>query len=700
MAYRSSRSSSISPTPSSSPSQESVSLMVRAPEDSDPSSRGSSTRGTPNRHPVDLPRNQASSKGGCWTCRLRRKKCDEQREGESCRTCIRLTIECLGWGPKRPDWMRDKQAVEAYKANIKAQLTRAGLIRGQPRASLIQAQAAETSPPPPTARRANTRSSARPQTFHRLSAPADTSPVPLGLEQDSFGFRYDSRQSLLPGVGGASNSSFHQLPAASYSDPNLSSTDLTTPFFQYSPQSSTPLSTLSNDPLDFDFSHLDMLSNQAGFDFDLRAPSPVQQNFPLLAGQTSMQETHVMYYFENVRKLHYLFGGNAVTNVTYSMIVQEPRGAVTNAVCALASLHFSRMRVAQGFEAPDPNPEHSTAKYFHDEAYFQLANAKQLRGGHNESEVLAALHLVCFSQLSGGTTDWQLVLAIALDWIGQVGLSTDENPKATLSNMSVAGQLVVKCTMWMDIFSSITLMRPPKYFALYKKLLGEDQGFTFPLPGADPAPTGLQMETLTGCPDEALLGIAEVSALAHWKLAEQRRGTLSFRELIRRGDEIEQRLQRHSSDALNFREQSPLHPNLTQAAADSSFSSVESQQYLTSVFRETVMLYLHTILSEANPAVPEISSAVDQVIKRLQVTAPFDLDRALVFPICLAACMTDDSTQRDFLKGRLQSQDENIGNLMRTRLLMEAVWHKRDVSGRAIDWRETLGDRGLNLLLV
>lgn len=35
--------------------------------------------------------------------------------------------------------MQDKQAVEAYKANIKAKLTRAGLIRGQPRSALVQA---------------------------------------------------------------------------------------------------------------------------------------------------------------------------------------------------------------------------------------------------------------------------------------------------------------------------------------------------------------------------------------------------------------------------------------------------------------------------------------------------------------------------------------------------------------------------------
>ena len=34
------------------------------------------------------------------------QKCDEQREGDSCKTCKRLTLKCLGWGAKRPDWMR------------------------------------------------------------------------------------------------------------------------------------------------------------------------------------------------------------------------------------------------------------------------------------------------------------------------------------------------------------------------------------------------------------------------------------------------------------------------------------------------------------------------------------------------------------------------------------------------------------------
>lgn len=129
------------------------------------------------------------------------------------------------------------------------------------------------------------------------------------------------------------------------------------------------------------------------------------------------------------------------------LIVQEPRGAVTNAVCALASLHFTRKRVAEGLEAPDSNPDHSTAKYFYDESYFQLANAQQIRGQYNESDVIAALHLVYFSQMSGGSMDWMPVLSIALDWLSQIGLPDEEDPRSVLNTMSLSAQIAVKGTM-------------------------------------------------------------------------------------------------------------------------------------------------------------------------------------------------------------------------------------------------------------
>lgn len=54
------------------------------------------------------------SKNGCWTCRLRRKRCPEQRP--VCSECQRLGIPCDGYDGDKPDYM-----VSSNKAKIKMQ---------------------------------------------------------------------------------------------------------------------------------------------------------------------------------------------------------------------------------------------------------------------------------------------------------------------------------------------------------------------------------------------------------------------------------------------------------------------------------------------------------------------------------------------------------------------------------------------------
>jgi hypothetical protein len=96
-----------SETPSNNTSPTNIPTPLRPSKASDETdSQSTHSRETPNRMPLDLPRGGLTGRGGCWTCRLRRKKCDEQREGNSCHTCKRLRIDCLGWGTRRPEWMR------------------------------------------------------------------------------------------------------------------------------------------------------------------------------------------------------------------------------------------------------------------------------------------------------------------------------------------------------------------------------------------------------------------------------------------------------------------------------------------------------------------------------------------------------------------------------------------------------------------
>jgi len=71
------------------------------------------------------------AKSGCYTCRIRRKKCDEQPNSQgSCQTCVRLRLQCLGFGAKRPEWMREPESVPILREKIKTFLASQGMIKG------------------------------------------------------------------------------------------------------------------------------------------------------------------------------------------------------------------------------------------------------------------------------------------------------------------------------------------------------------------------------------------------------------------------------------------------------------------------------------------------------------------------------------------------------------------------------------------
>jgi len=71
------------------------------------------------------------AKSGCYTCRIRRKKCDEQNNADGfCQTCVRLKLQCLGFGAKRPEWLRENRNVMELRDKIKCFLASQGMIKG------------------------------------------------------------------------------------------------------------------------------------------------------------------------------------------------------------------------------------------------------------------------------------------------------------------------------------------------------------------------------------------------------------------------------------------------------------------------------------------------------------------------------------------------------------------------------------------
>ncbi|KAI0687729.1 fungal-specific transcription factor domain-containing protein [Cytidiella melzeri] len=716
---------------------------------------------------LDVARSRPVVRAGCWTCRIRRKKCDEERvDGDSCKTCKRLGIKCLGWGSRRPDWMRDKEKVAHYKADIKAQLTRAGLIRGQPRAVFNPSSSTTTTTtltgPSPSAR-----PDRYPQSATAGPGPSTTTTL-RSRRSDAYGpYVYNpsprfSRPpsamiSAVPGLdpsipGGTTNTNSHNSPASSpfvmplpnsYNNhpggggggghPSPSMYGLT-PADLYS---TTPNNTLMSP----------FPSPQTIFD---HIPHQQQQPHPSSVSPVTLpvlepNEQLVSYYFEHVRKLQFAFAGQELTGALLFIIRRDPQGPLEHAICALASLHSTKMQMT-GFDGSEimmtsnnttngsngggattaARPLHK--RYF-DQGHVLLMQNNRLRqaaGAANsnssvrqypEDDAIAAVFLIGYYMMVGGPgQNWLQLLELAYEWFAQTGLVEEQNPKLSLFSMTDVQRVAVKAVMWMDVLTSIIYMSSPRFLAVYRRLLGAGAGGFWASTGNERME--LRMDKLTGCPDEAVLALAETAHLANWKMHEQQNGSLSMRELIRSGDQIEQALKRggpfRSISASPTNEAGPgggssvllpsglPAPEMYSAGFNLSPQVDAARRAIPHIWRETAVLYLHTVMSDSHPGVPEIINSVSTLMDWYNGFVPSDLDRSILFPLILTAVLTDNTLYQDIIKQRITLHGTDVifnGPMAQAGNLIEFVWQRR-TAGLPIDWRECMRERWSSLVMV
>jgi len=87
--------------------------------------------------------------------------------------------------------------------------------------------------------------------------------------------------------------------------------------------------------------------------------------------------------------------------------------------------------------------ENTTTTYLRQEALFKLESNKNTNGTWSDNDAIAALHLVSFSQLSGGGIDWEIPFNILSQWLLQQNLVQQnvENPWMAFLALSPLAQL-------------------------------------------------------------------------------------------------------------------------------------------------------------------------------------------------------------------------------------------------------------------
>jgi hypothetical protein len=303
---------------------------------------------------------------------------------------------------------------------------------------------------------------------------------------------------------------------------------------------------------------------------------------------------------------------------------------------------------------------------------------------------MAGLFVVSAFLFRGGHGAWQHFLAVAADWVWNVLQHAAVDPAETILRCSDSQQFVIKTTFWFDILASTTRLEPPRFIAFYRKLWSSQrsayiEGNSTGGSGSrsQQLPSPLSMMSVMGCENETALAIAETSALACWKVAQERQGKLSVPDLVDRGRIIEK-------ECLSRLASSSGGAPYPAAAAGSIPDDLSAKRRLTAdIFRATARVYLHSVISGEHPGCPEIREGVRETIECLRrvpagsSSVARSVLRSVVFGICLSGCLADEAEDREFLLRRLDAEEqaEGVGNCASARLVMQEVWSRRAPCG-------------------
>lgn len=248
-----------------------------------------------------------------------------------------------------------------------------------------------------------------------------------------------------------------------------------------------------------------------------------------------------------------------------------------------------------------------------------------------------------------------------------------------------------------DIIASTALQMQPRLYDYHSALLL----------GVDGNKPLIDFEDVVGCPNTALLQIAETTVLETWKQRCTWDEDLDVMELVRRATPIKATLM-----ALLTRTQSAP-PDITQegtgllgllTADDGQHAGTNDSKdsLIACVWTHAALAYLSIIVNGWQTASADIRHHVGQILMRARHISPLALLRTMVWPFCVAGCLAEPSQEAAFRELVEGLQPSSVFGMLRKALeVMQSVWRNREAPGAAYrDLASYLNDHGHLILLV
>ncbi|KAI9705788.1 MAG: hypothetical protein M1820_005036 [Bogoriella megaspora] len=643
----------------------------------------------PKQKDKDATKMHRRSRTGCFTCRLRRKKCDEGKP--SCRACKHLGLKCEY---KRPMWWSNNEQRRQQKEMIKNIIKRTKLNEktNQPLPTSINTPPSLCHSLPTTTtysdHLARTRSASVESQF---SNEFNFNQIP---SQDYF-----SSSMMPPPEFASSHPHFpmfspyevdiktetqtfiNEIPTQRDSHISTFSTYQVPPPPNSSGLSMPPTESwvqqdyyeerresLNEEPLDFNF-----------FDFPHGSFTPTHQAII----DVDDCDRHLLDHFvENVLRLIFpILDTNQHGSARQDVIMPALETNKTYLHCCLsiAALHLKATERIQGEQIDNDILRHRYA------TISELCEALNRDTDHHQ--ILEAALGMIFFQCSVGRPDdslpdipWHQHFQAATSLVDKLELprhliDLNAHPDAQPPfNMTL--------TAWIDILGATMLGRPPSFADTYRE--------------KNMANSSMGLGALMGCEDRVMYLISEIACLE--AIATEGMDTMQLCNHIK-----------YLGEQISAMDPGPS----ALATAYSSTGAIRPKQLrtnMTAVFRCAARIYLCILVPDFDRCSSTITSLVDALVQAMDFipAGSEGFDRSLVWPLLIAGSISlPDSSFRSMFNDRCMRLGEaaEFGSLGRVKELLKDVWKFNDAAlargeRQSLHWREAMRQKGWDFLLI
>ena len=625
------------------------------------------------------------SRTGCFTCRLRRKKCDEGKP--SCRACKHLGLKCEY---KRPMWWSNNEQRRNQKEIIKNIIKRTklnektaqgvslsantppSLCHSHPTSDTFSDGLGCTRAPSvdsqisvdfnfnhiPTQDLYNSVAMPPPMFTPSFQHPGQFAPYEVDIKTESQMFIND-----IPTRRDSTISTF-----STYQAPPVAGQQFPAESWVHQDYFESRRESFAEEPLDFQV-----------FDFPHGSFSPSHQAMI----QVDECDQHLLNHFiDNVLRLIFPIlevnqHGSARSDVILPAL--ESNKTYLHCCLSISALHLKATERISGEQIDSDIMRHRYA------TISELCEA--LNRDTDHAQILEATLGMIFFQCSVGRPDdclpdipWHQHFQAATSLVHKLELP--QNLVALNGLPQAQPPFNMTLASWIDILGATMLGRTPAFADTHREKLIAD------------SPSGLA--ELMGCEDRIMYLISEIACLEALKLEKM--------------DEIQ--LCAHIKllgDQLSLSEPPPG----TVANAYSSSGAIRPKQLsknMTAVFRLAARIYLCSLVPDFDRTQPSISNLVKALSDAMEFipAGPEGFDRSLVWPLLVSGAVSlPNSPFRAMFEGRASRLGEasEFGSFGRIKELLKDVWRINDDAlakgdKQNVHWRDVMRQKGWDFLLI